>query len=234
MNSLPLPDLYGFGPLLLAGTWMTIKLATWSLVVSFVLGLIGASAKLSAFALLRGMAFAYTTLVRGVPDLVLMLLIFFGVQTSLASLTDALGWHYVDINPFGAGIVTIGFIYGAYFTETFRGAIQSIPKGQIEAAIAYGLNRRHVFFAVVLPQTMYFALPGISNNWLVLLKATALVSLIGLSDLIDSAQSAGKSTYNMFFFLTVAALFYLFLTTVSNAVFRRLESQYSRGFRRRA
>ncbi|RMS20340.1 Amino acid ABC transporter permease, partial [Pseudomonas coronafaciens pv. garcae] len=116
-------SLKGFGPLLLEGTWMTIKLAVLSLALSIVLGLIGATAKLSSSALLRIPAQIYTTLIRGVPDLVLMLLIFYSLQTWLTMLTDAMEWEYIEINPFGAGVITLGFIYGAYFTETFRGAI---------------------------------------------------------------------------------------------------------------
>lgn len=133
-------SLQGFGPLLLQGTWMTIKLSVLSLAVSVVLGLLGASAKLSSVALLRIPAQLYTTLIRGVPDLVLMLLIFYSLQTWLTSFTDYMEWEYIEINPFGAGVITLGFIYGAYFTETFRGAILAVPRGQLEAATAYGLT----------------------------------------------------------------------------------------------
>uniref|UniRef100_UPI00200BEBE5 ABC transporter permease subunit n=1 Tax=Pseudomonas moorei TaxID=395599 RepID=UPI00200BEBE5 len=129
-------SLKGFGPLLLQGSWMTVKLSFLCLLVSVGLGLIGASAKLAKSAMLRIPAQAYTTLIRGVPDLVLMLLIFYSLQTWLTSLTEALGWDYIEINPFSAGVITLGFIYGAYFTETFRGAILAVPRGQMEAATA--------------------------------------------------------------------------------------------------
>ncbi len=185
-------SLKGFGPLLLEGTWMTIKLAVLSLALSILLGLVGASAKLSSSALLRVPAQIYTTLIRGIPDLVLMLLIFYSLQTWLTMLTDAMEWEYIEINPFGAGVITLGFIYGAYFTETFRGAILSVPRGQVEAATAYGLKRGQRFRYVVFPQMMRYALPGIGNNWQVLLKATALVSIIGLADLVKASQDAGK------------------------------------------
>ncbi|WCM54114.1 ABC transporter permease [Pseudomonas sp. WJP1] len=224
-------SLKGFGPLLLQGSWMTIQLSFLCLLVSVGLGLIGASAKLSKFALLRIPAQAYTTLIRGVPDLVLMLLIFYTLQTWLTSLTEALGWDYIEINPFSAGVITLGFIYGAYFTETFRGAILAVPRGQMEAATAYGLTRAQRFRFVVFPQMMRFALPGIGNNWMVILKATALVSIIGLADLIKVAQDAGKSSYQLFFFLMLAALFYLVITTVSNYVLHRLQIFYAAGTR---
>ena len=224
-------SLQGFGPLLLEGTWMTIKLSVLSLAVSVLLGLLGASAKLSSLRLLRLPAQLYTTLIRGVPDLVLMLLIFYSLQTWLTNLTDAMDWDYIEINPFSAGVITLGFIYGAYFTETFRGAILSVPRGQVEAATAYGLKRWQRFRFVVFPQMMRFALPGIGNNWMVMLKATALVSIIGLADLVKAAQDAGKSTYELFYFLVIAALIYLAITSASNVVLRRLERRYAVGCR---
>lgn len=224
-------SLQGFGPLLLQGTWMTVQLSFMSLLVSVGLGLLGASAKLSALPLLRIPAQLYTTLIRGVPDLVLMLLIFYSLQTWLTSLTDAMDWEYIEINPFAAGVITLGFIYGAYFTETFRGAILAVPRGQVEAATAYGLKRFQRFRLVVFPQMMRFALPGIGNNWMVMLKATALVSIIGLADLVKAAQDAGKSTYQLFYFLVVAAFIYLLITSASNVALRWLERRYNVGTR---
>jgi len=224
-------SLKGFGPLLLNGAWMTVKLSVASLLLSVLLGLAGASAKLSGKQWLRMPAQLYTTLIRGVPDLVLMLLIFYSLQTWLTMITVALGWEYIEINPFAAGILTLGFIYGAYFTETFRGAMLAVPRGQLEAATAYGLSRAQRFRLVVFPQMMRFALPGLGNNWMVILKATALVSIIGLADLVKAAQDAGKSTYQLFFFLVLAALAYLVITSVSNVVLRHLERRYATGCR---
>ena len=224
-------SLRGFGPLLLQGTWMTLQLSFMSLLVSVGLGLLGASAKLSALPLLRIPAQLYTTLIRGVPDLVLMLLIFYSLQTGLTSLTDAMEWDYIEINPFAAGVITLGFIYGAYFTETFRGAILAVPRGQVEEATAYGLKRFQRFRFVVFPQMMRFALPGIGNNWMVMLKATALVSIIGLADLVKAAQDAGKSSYQLFYFLVVAAFIYLLITSASNVALRWLERRYNVGTR---
>ncbi|KAA6170146.1 ABC transporter permease [Pseudomonas veronii] len=224
-------SLKGFGPLLLQGTWMTLKLSVLSLAVSVLLGLLGASAKLSSLPFLRIPAQLYTTLIRGVPDLVLMLLIFYSLQTWLTGLTDFMEWEYIEIDPFSAGVITLGFLYGAYYTETFRGAILAVPRGQLEAATAYGLKRGQRFRYVTFPQMMRFALPGIGNNWMVMLKATALVSIIGLADLVKAAQDAGKSTYQLFYFLVLAALIYLLITSASNFVLRRLERRYSAGSR---
>ncbi|QCP49013.1 ABC transporter permease subunit [Trinickia violacea] len=223
--------LYGFGPVLLAGTIQTIELSALSLAVAVLLGLIGAVAKLSHNRALRSTATAYTTLIRSVPDLVLMLLLFYSIQIAVNQMTDALGWNQIDIDPFLAGVITLGFIYGAYFTETFRGAFLSVPRGQLEAGSAYGMSGIRVFMRIMFPQMMRFALPGIGNNWQVLVKATALVSIIGLADVVKAAQDAGKSTFNMFFFILVAALIYLAITTVSNLVLMWLEKRYSIGVR---
>lgn len=223
--------LQGYGPIVLQGAWMTLKLSVLSLSLSALLGLLFASAKLSHSCVLRITAQLYTTFVRGVPDLVLMLLIFYGLQTWLAELTAALGHEHIDVDAFSAGVITLGFIYGAYFTETFRGAILAVPRGQVEAATAYGLTRMQRFHLVVFPQMMRFALPGIGNNWMVILKATALVSIIGLADLVKAAQEAGKSTFQPFFFLLLAALVYLLITSVSSLLLRWLEVRYSAGLR---
>ena len=223
-----------YAPLLALGTWMTIKLALLSLLVSLLLGLVGAGAKLSTSRLARWLAQLYTTLIRGVPDLLLMLLIFYGLQTWLSQLTDRLGWAYIEIDAFSAGVITLGFIYGAYFTETFRGAILAVPLGQMEAARAYGLNPMQCFRRVLFPQMMRLALPGLGNNWLVLLKATSLVSIIGLAELVKAASDAGKSSYQLFLFLVLAALVYLLIAIISNAVLHWLERRYAVGFERGA
>ncbi|AJB47697.1 MULTISPECIES: ABC transporter permease [Acinetobacter] len=222
----------GYGPLLLSGTWMTIQLALLSLLLSVIIGLIGASSKLSNIKALRYIATAYTTLIRSVPDLVIMLLLFYSLQLGLNQITEALQMDQIDINPFVAGVITLAFIYGAYFTETFRGAFQSVPRGQIEAAMAYGMTPWQVFHRVLFPQMMRFALPGIGNNWQVLIKATALVSIIGLTDIVKITQDAGRSTMQLFFFSIVAAAIYLVITTVSNLILMWLERHYSAGVRK--
>ena len=223
--------LYGFGPVLLAGTIQTIELSVLSLAAAVLLGLAGAAAKLSLSRPLRMIGTAYTTLIRSVPDLVLMLLLFYSIQIGVNNLTDALNLPQFDIDPFVAGVITLGFIYGAYFTETFRGAFLAVPRGQLEAGAAYGMSGVRVFTRILFPQMMRFALPGIGNNWQVLVKATALVSIIGLADVVKAAQDAGKSTFNMFFFILIAALIYLAITTMSNLVLIWLERRYSIGVR---
>ena len=223
--------LEGYGLLILKGTWVTLQQALFSLLVSFVIGLLCAGARLSRNRLASSVAATYTTIIRGIPDLVLMLLIFYSMQLWLNALTEWLDWEQIDIEPFSAGAITLGFIYGAYYAETFRGAFLAVPKGQIEAALAYGMTSWQVFRRVLFPQMMRFALPGIANNWQVTLKATALVSIIGLSDVVKASQDAGKSTYRFFFFTLIAALIYLLLTTLSNLVLMWLEKRYSAGVR---
>lgn len=219
----------GYWELIKQGTWATIQLALLSVLLSFVLGLMGASAKLFGGAVLRGIATLYTTIIRSVPDLVLMLLLFFSIQMGLNELTDALGLRVLQIDPFWAGVIVIGMIYGAYFTETFRGAFLAVPKGQIEAGLAYGLTPFQIFKQILFPQMMRYALPGIGNNWLVVLKATALVSIIGLSDLVKASQDAGRATGDMFKFILIAGLIYLVLTSLSNIVLWLLERRYAEG-----
>ncbi|RQR68195.1 MULTISPECIES: ABC transporter permease [unclassified Burkholderia] len=223
--------LYGFGPLLFAGTIRTIELSLLSLATAIVLGLLGAIAKLSHKRSLRTIGGCYTTLIRSVPDLVLMLLLFYSIQIAVNNLTDALGISQFDIDPLAAGVLTLGFIYGAYFTETFRGAFLSVPRGQLEAGAAYGMSGTLVFRRILFPQMMRFAIPGIGNNWQVLVKATALVSIIGLADVVKAAQDAGKSTYKMFFFILCAAFIYLVIATFSNLVLAWLARNYSSGVR---
>ena len=216
-----------------AGLVTTVQIALASLFFSVALGLIGAWAKLSANRTARALAGAYTTLVRGVPDLVLIMLAFFGGQVTLNAIGAATGlWDYLEVSQFAAGALTIGVIFGAYFTETFRGAILAIPRGQIEAGISIGMSRPLLFRRIVWPQMVRYALPGFGNNWLVQLKTTALVSVIGLQDLVYNAFAAGRSTDALFTFMAAAFVIDLGLTALSDLGLRALERRYSRGVQR--
>ena len=221
--------LHGYLSAILGGLWVTLSVAAASLVIACLFGLLGAVAKLSASRTAQVVAETYTTLIRGLPELVLMLFIFYGGQILLNAVAESQGWGYIDVPPFAAGVLTIGFIFGAYLTETFRGAILAIPRGQIEAAQAYGLNRSQVLMRVVLPQMVRHAIPGFSNNWLVMIKATALVSIIGLDDMVHRANLAASATREPFTFFVVIALIYLVITTVSIFLLSRLERRYSLG-----
>ncbi len=226
-------DLKGYGPSITEGALLTVEVALLSLVIAMLLGMLAALAKLSSSPVAKTVATIYTTLIRGVPDLVLMLLIFFGGQLLVNWLAPKLGYDdYIDINPFVAGVLTIGFIFGAYMTETFRGAILAVPAGQLEAGRAYGMSSAQVFRRILLPQMMRHAIPGFGNNWLVLLKTTALVSIIGLDDMVRKAQLAAGATKLPFTFYLVVALWFLAFTTISILVLRWLEKRYSAGVRR--
>ena len=179
-------DLKGYFPMVLEGMVLTIEVALLSLLIAVILGLVGALAKLSKSRIARSSANVYTTLIRGIPDLVLMTIIFYGGQIQVNNIGDFLGWDYIDISPFVAGTLTIGFIFGAYMTETFRGGILAVSKGEIEAAHAFGMKRWHVFMRITLPLMVRHSLPGFGNNWMVLAKSTALVSVIGLHDMVLS------------------------------------------------
>ena len=215
---------------ILHGALLTVAVSIASLCVSTVLGLLGATAKLSSKRPLVWVATLYTTVIRGIPELVLMLLVFYGAAIGLNSLFEAMGSDFVlDLNPFVAGVATLGFIYGAYMTETFRAAILAIPRGQMEAAWAFGMGPLQTFLRITLPQMVRYALPGYTNNWLVLIKATALVSLIGLHDMTYLAKQASAATRQPFAFLLFAAALYLVFTSMSLWVLKRLNARYSLG-----
>ena len=212
--------LHGFLPSLIEGASVTLAVALSSLVVAALLGLTGALAKLSRSRIAQALAGTYTTVIRGVPDLVLMLLVFYGGQVAVNTVAPMLGHEdYIDIDPFVAGVLTIGFIFGAYLTEAFRGAFLAVPPGQREAGLAFGMSPRQVLWRITLPQMLRHALPGISNNWLVLIKSTAIVSVIGLSDLMTRGQQAAGNTREPFSFYLAVALIYLVFTSASELGF---------------
>ena len=222
--------LQGYSSTILEGAWLTVSLALLSMAVAIALGLLGAAFRLSPVRWLALMGETYATVIRGIPELVLILLIFFGGQDLVNRIAPLLGYEdYIDINPFVAGVGTLGFIYGAYLSETFRGAFMAIPKGQGEAGMAYGMSPLRVFFRILVPQMIRLAIPGLTNNWLVLVKATALISLVGLQDMMARAKSAGDATREPFTYILLAAAVYLVITSVSLLVLRYLERRYSVG-----
>jgi len=224
--------LHGYLPSLLEGLALTLTVALASLAIAAVLGLACASARLSRSPVLRALATVYTTLIRGVPDLVLMLLVFYGGQIAVNALALKLGHaDFIDIDPFVAGTLTIGFIFGAYLGETFRGAFLALPPGQREAGLAYGMSRMKVLRRIELPQMLRHALPALSNNWLVLVKSTAIVSVIGLNDVMLRAGQAAGSTREPFVFYGAAALLYLAVTSVSELGFKALNQRLALGVR---
>ncbi|MGH6931352.1 MAG: ABC transporter permease [Dongiaceae bacterium] len=225
--------LYGRGCQLLSGTWMTIMVGILAMAVAIMLGLVGANAKLSAVKPVRILGDAYTVIIRGVPELVLLTLIYFGGTRILRTVVETINPDgRADLNPFMTGVLTIGFIYGAFATEVFRGAILAVPKGQIEAAKASGMSRVLIARRILMPQVWRFAIPGLGNVWLVLLKATALMSVVNLDELTRKAFIAAGATYKHFTFFAVVSVIYLLLTTLSYPVIQWAERRANRGVRR--
>ena len=228
-----MPGLEGYGWLLWQGARLTVIVGICAMALATVLGLVGAWGKLARSALARSAADIYTTVFRGVPELVLILLVYYGAPTLFMDLLAAAGLDVaVDLNPFVAGVITIGFIYGAFTTEVFRGAYLAVPKGQIEAARAVGMGRVLTFRRILLPQMLRFALPGLGNVWMVLIKATALISVIQLPELMRNAYVAAQSTRKPFTFYFAASMIYLLITIVSTIGQQATEAWANRGIRR--
>lgn len=226
-------DLKGYGHLLLSGALITVTVGAAAMAVALTLGILGALARLSPSRALRNLGAAYATIVRGVPELVLMLVVYYGGTILLQTLLSLGGGDVrVDINAFFAGTIVLGFVYGAYATEIFRGAFLAIPKGQVEAAMAYGMPDRLVFFRVKLPQAWRLAIPGLGNLWLTLLKATSITSVIGLTELARQADLIKSPTHKPFTTFFAACLLYLAMTALSDLARIRAERWASSGFRR--
>ncbi|WP_119167165.1 ABC transporter permease [Algihabitans albus] len=223
-------------PTLIEGLQMTLLVGLVSMALAMVFGLVAAWAKLSSLRPVALAAETYTTVIRGVPELVLILLIYYGVPTLLQTTVRQWGPGFADfrlnLDPFTAGTITLGFIYGAFAAEVFRGAFLAVPRGQIEAAVASGMRRTLLFRRILLPQMMRYALPGLGNVWMVLIKATALMSVIQLEELMRKAEIAAGATRMPFTFFFAAALLFLGITAVSVLVQSRLERWANRGVRR--
>lgn len=225
--------LQGYGPLLLKGAKLTIIVGAGAMIIAILLGLAAALCKLSRFKLPRLLAEIYTTVIRGIPELVLILLVYYGAPTLIQDFATFLGKEvYIEIKPMAAGIFTIGFIYGAFATEVFRGAFLAVPKGQIEAAHACGMGPVLTFRRILLPQMWRFAIPGLGNVWMVLIKATALVSVIQLPELMRNTDLAARNIHKPFTCYFAASLLYLAITILSLVFQQWAEKKANRGVRR--
>ncbi|MGD9742255.1 MAG: ABC transporter permease [Dongiaceae bacterium] len=227
-------DFRGYGWMLGEGVQVTILVGVCSIALALVLGLIGCWGKLSGNRAARITADVYTTVVRGVPELVLIILVYYGITTLLQYLLQlALGEEVlIDIDRFSAGVITLGVIYGAFATEVFRGAFLAIPKGQVEAAKAAGMSPLLMFRRIMMPQAWRYALPGLGNLWLVLIKATALMSVIQLDELMRKSDIAARAVKLPFTFYFAASVIYLGITVVSMLLQHRAEAWANRGVRR--
>ncbi|VVC77010.1 Arginine ABC transporter permease protein ArtQ [Aquicella siphonis] len=199
---------------ILAGTVVTVKLAISAATVGMIIGLMGALLESITIPWLRYVSASIIFVVRGLPELLVLFFIYFGVTAIISRLFH----HYVDISAFAAGVAALGLIFGAYASQVFRGAFLSIDNGQIEAGRALGFTRRQIIVRIQLPQAWRHAIPGLGNLWLVLLKDTAIVTLIGLADMMNQAKIAASTTQQPFTFYLIAAGIYLVITTVSQQV----------------
>ncbi len=223
----------GWGDEMARAAAMTLAVSIAAMLLGLLLGTLGAAAKLSVIVPLRWLVEGYTTVARGVPELLIIYLLFFGSSGAVMFVAGLFGYHgYIEVNAFTIGAVAIGAISGAYSTEVIRGAVLAVPHGQIEAAQAIGMGRGLMFRRIMLPQVARHALPGLGNVWQITLKDTALISVTGLVELMRQAHIAAGSTRQPFTFYLVAAALYLVLTTFSNYGLQRAEGWASRGVRR--
>ena len=221
----------GWGDELFIATLMTIAVSITAMFIGFLFALIFTPLKLSKYKILNLIGNFYTTVIRGVPELLVIYLFFFGGSGAVMYVASIFGYfEYIEINAFITGSFAIGIISGAYSTEVFRGAIQSIDKGQFEASKVLGFNKYIHFFKVIMPQMLRLALPNLSNVWQITLKDTSLISVTGLVEIMRQSYIAAGSTRDPLLFYSFAAVLYLLLTFISMKFLNRLENNYSRGF----
>ncbi len=221
----------GWGDELFCATLMTIAVSITAMLIGFSFAAIFTPLKLSKFKFLNLIANIYTTVIRGVPELLVIYLFFFGGSGAIMFVASIFGYNeYIEINAFVTGSFAIGIISGAYSTEVFRGAIQSIDKGQFEAAKVLGFSKFKQFYKIILPQMLRLAIPNLSNVWQITLKDTSLISVTGLVEIMRQSYIAAGSTRDPLFFYSFAAVLYLLLTFISMKLINKLEVKYSRGY----
>jgi polar amino acid transport system permease protein len=221
----------GWGDELVEGALITISLALATLPFGLALGLLIALLKRSGSVIARGFATAYTTVFRGVPELLTLYIIAFGLPVALRNLFTALelDWTF-DLPSFVAAMIALGLVVAAFSAEVWIGALNSITKGQREGAAALGLSKKQAFRLVVFPQLFRVALPGIGNNWMVLLKDTSLASVVALPEVMFWANRANVVTKEPFIFFTAACLIYLVFSLISERGLAAAEARYGRGY----
>jgi len=219
----------GRGLSLLSGLLSTLQIAVGAYALGLCIGFMGALGKIHGPAPLRWLLTTYTTLIRAVPELVLILLLYYAGTAALNSLLEGVGIGAVDISGLVAGIIVLGFVQGAYSTEVIRAAMLAVPKGQTEAALAFGMSRRKSIYRILIPAMIPFALPGLANLWLIVTKDTALLAVVGFFELATTTKAAAGSTRKYLLFYSAAAVLYLCVTLLSNVVFRKIENRYRRG-----
>lgn len=213
-----------FLSLMFSATLMTLGLAVCALILGLLLAMLFVVFETAKMKAIRNTTSVVLTLLRGLPEILVVLLIYYGSTQVLFLLTG----DFVEFSPFWSGVVALAIIFAAYASQSLRGAIQAIPLGQWESAAALGLSRAQAFISIIMPQVWRHALPGLSNQWLILLKDTALVSLIGVNDLMRQAELSNANTHQPFTWYGIAALLYLAVTILSKIGIARLEKRFTR------
>jgi polar amino acid transport system permease protein len=223
----------GWSDELIFGTLLTLEISFCGYLIGLAFGLLGAWGKLSGNKTTFWIAESYTTLIRAVPELLLILLLYYVGTDLIHRLFMVIGMgEEVQVNGFAAAVAVLGFVQGAYSTEVLRGAILSVPKGQLEAAKAYGMPPVLRFRRILFPLMIRYALPGLNNLWVNILKDSSLISVVGLSELVFQSKTAASSTKHYFFFYSAAGVIFLVLTNLSNTGIGFLERRVNRGVRR--
>jgi octopine/nopaline transport system permease protein len=221
----------GWGDELFFAMLMTIAVAVAAILIGFLLAAIFTTFKLSKNKILNLIGGFYTTVFRGVPELLVIYLFFFGGSGAVMYVAKIFGYDgYIEVNAFITGAISIGIISGAYSTEVFRGAIKSIHKGQFEASEVLGFKKKIYYYKIIIPQMLRLALPNISNVWQITLKDTSLISVTGLVEIMRQSYIAAGSTRDPLFFYSFAAILYLFLTFFSMKLFNKLEKNFNKGY----
>ncbi|WP_061034588.1 MULTISPECIES: arginine ABC transporter permease ArtQ [Vibrio] len=215
--------LTGYSLSLVQASWMTVQLAFTSLLVGLILAVVFASGEMSRRVFVKWPMTAFVTIVRGLPEILVVLFIYFGSTQVLFLITG----DFIEVSPFLSGVVALSLIFASYASQTLRGALKAVGRGQREAASALGISPAHAFVRIVLPQAVRHALPGLTNQWLVLLKDTALVSLIGVTDLLKQAQLTSAATHEAFTWYATAAAIYLVITLVTQRAVKVIDKKFS-------
>jgi polar amino acid transport system permease protein len=219
----------GYGDEMLWGALTTLEISALAYLIGITIGLAGAMGKLGGDGVTRAFLNLYTTIVRASPDLILILLVYYAGTDLLNRVLASYGFTAVRVSGFAAAVAVLGFIQGAYSTEVLRAAIQAIPVGQIEAAKAVGMSPWLRFRRIVVPAMLPLAIPGMANLWLIVVKASSLIAVVGYTELLLATKQAAGNTKLYLLFYMAAAMGYLVMTLVSNQAFKRLEAYYRRG-----
>lgn len=219
----------GWGEALLRGLYRSLSIALGAFMLGLVIGTFAAIGKIYGRAFLKQLLELYTTIFRSVPELVLILIVYFAGSDLVNAVSNLLGYGYVEINGAAAGIFVLGVVQGAYSTEVIRGAIQSVPVGQIEAAQSFGMSGPAVMRRITLPAMLPAALPGLSNLWLIAMKDTALLAVLGFGELTQVTRQAAGTTKEYFTFFLAAGCLYLIASLLSNVLSHRVENWARRG-----